>query len=732
MGNTLLGTGRSCAPRSYSELEGLWTRCQGVRPWWYDLAMPVCSVCQRANPDTHNFCGGCGGKLPRPLGPGTVLEGRYEVERVLSESGGFATTYLISDQQLFGKQFVLKELRPEQTTPKSIALFDREARILAALNLKQVPKLHARFVSGGKFYLVQDFIPGETWGARSRRMGPCPEEEVRQTLTALLDILDALHRHNPPIIHRDIKPDNLILDPDGNLHLIDFGAVREAVLGPGAGTVAASTIIYTEGFAPPEQLAGTVLPSSDLYAAGATAIGLLASRHPREMYDGAKGVFYLPSGITQGFRDILNKLLAYQTKDRYQNAHQAIQALSGQGAKTTLETWEPIFEGLQPIGQLLAGFHIAGRAPLLRIKWEYTPPLEQGVIGKATSPVLVGETLFWSVEERVTSGFSYFPRIVLFAMDLKGNGRWNKVLGGGTTAAKGLASPIPSPYGILVQTLETAQSVPWWIAVDGTENLGPEGLAHVMACLDPADGSFRWKSMLTDRVGLQIHEGFSKTPPLIIGNQIRCGFSNRICTIHAVDGTLIESLLVQEQINGLHAIGEGRAFVTLGKFVLEAVELVDPTIKRWVFRPRTQLGGVMVSPDGIALGTKDGMLRVIDPSTGSERWAVNLGKGAASAAAIDGMTLVAANWDGQLKAFDMGTGTVRWSADFRAGNAGSPAISAGTVVVAGDQCVAAFDLATGKKRWEVEIPGKALPGTSPLLGDAVVYVPTSTGLVAIG
>ncbi len=698
--------------------------------------MPVCGTCQRPNPDTHNFCSGCGGKLPRPLGSGSILEGRYEVKRVLSDSGGFATTYVVGDKQLFDRPFALKELRPEQSTPKAVDLFEREARVLAALDHPAIPKLHARFVENGKFYLVQEFIDGESWAERSGRMGPQTEAEVRKALEALLDILDFLHRQNPPIIHRDIKPANLMMDIGGSLHLIDFGAVREAVLGgtPGGGTVAvASTIIYTEGFAPPEQLSGTVTPACDLYAAGATALALLTARHPRELYDAVRGEYVMPVGLTAGFRETLERLLAYQIKERFSSARLALEALRGRTPQEVPGTWVPTFDGIQPVGQLLGPFQRSVRGPKPRFQWLFAPELEQGKLGNAASPITFDGSVFWVVEEQITSGFSYFPRLAIYALTQEGKLKWQRPLGDGTGMAKGLATAIPSAMGLLVHMLETAVATPWWVNVEGTENIGSEGLAHQLGCLDPRNGEVRWKTQLTERVGLQIHEGFAKTPPLLAEGSVWCGFANRICSLHPVDGTIMEALPLPEQVNGLHAVSARRAFVALGKFVVEAIDLVAPTpAKRWIFRAKTPITSVMVAPAGVAVGTKDGMMRVLDTVSGVERWSMKLGRGVGSPAAIHGNDLYVAAWDGKLYSLNAGTGHLRWTQSVPPGLVTSPAIVDGMIVVAADNEALAFDLLGGAKRWGVELPGRAIPGTSLLVRDDRIYVPTTAGLVALG
>ncbi|MBM3269466.1 MAG: PQQ-binding-like beta-propeller repeat protein [Candidatus Sericytochromatia bacterium] len=674
--------------------------------------------------------------MPQPLGGGTLLEGRYEIKRLLSDSGGFATTYLVGDSQLFGRQFALKELKPEAATPKAIDLFDREARTLAAIDHPCIPKLHARFVSGGKFYLVQEYIDGESLSDRLARKGAVAEPEVARTLEALLEILDYLHRLNPPIIHRDIKPANLMVDGAGELHLIDFGAVREAVLslgGSGGTAVAASTIIYTEGFAPPEQLSGTVTQACDLFAAGATALALLTNRHPRELYDAVNGRFFLPVGLSQGFKAVLERLVEYQVKDRFPSARAALDALRGSTPKEGPTEWVPVFGGIQPIGQLLAAFHRPSRGPRPQLQWTYAPEFEQGRLGNAASPVATEHGLYWVVEERFHSGFSVVPRLSLAAVGADGRARWRKPLGDGTAAAKGLVTAIPGPQGLLVHMLETALAAPWWVNVEGTETIGSEGLAHQLACLDPRSGDVRWKTLLAERVGLQVTEGFARTSPLVVDGSVWHAFANRVCAYHPADGTLMEALALPDHVNGFFGYADRRAFLMLGKFVVQAVDLVGAApVRCWAYRPKTPILSVLVAPSGVAVGTKDGILRVLDTVTGEERWSVKLGRAAASAPAISGTDLFASAADGRVHCFNVGSGQLRWSQQVPDGPASAPAIVDGTAIVVADREIVALDILSGAKRWGVVLPGQAIPGTSPLVREGAIYVPTTAGLVALG
>ncbi len=234
-----------------------------------------------------------------------LLNQRYEVLKPLG-SGGFGETFLARDTQMpSGRYCVIKQLRPLDDDPQTYALvrdrFAREAAVLEALSQRcdRVPQLYAYFAEGDRFYLVQEWIQGDTLGQRFGRNGLFRPEAVRQLLLRFLPTLDEIHRCG--IIHRDLKPDNIILQtPDDWPVPIDFGAVREsmaataiAASGPSQPAQAprssphsspqiSSIVIGTPGFMPPEQAAGRPTFASDLYALGLTALYLLTGRLPED------------------------------------------------------------------------------------------------------------------------------------------------------------------------------------------------------------------------------------------------------------------------------------------------------------------------------------------------------------------------------------------------------------------------------------------------------------------
>ncbi|WP_299486893.1 serine/threonine-protein kinase [Acaryochloris sp. IP29b_bin.137] len=218
-----------------------------------------------------------------------LVNGRYRILKALNE-GGFGKTFLAEDVQMPSRRFcVIKQLKPvlnnDRVQKIVLERFQREAAILERIGQghPQIPGLFAYFEEAGRFNLVQEWIEGQTLTERVKTQGPLNEADVIKLLYQILNVLNYIHGHN--IIHRDIKPDNIIVrNADQQPCLIDFGAVKEVMATQinAQGQPSRSIVIGTLGFMPREQAAGRPTFASDLYSLGLTAIYLLTGKFPDE------------------------------------------------------------------------------------------------------------------------------------------------------------------------------------------------------------------------------------------------------------------------------------------------------------------------------------------------------------------------------------------------------------------------------------------------------------------
>jgi formylglycine-generating enzyme required for sulfatase activity/serine/threonine protein kinase len=217
-----------------------------------------------------------------PTIEGNVLNYRYQVEHVFNDKGGMGLIYQATDLNL-RSTVVLKKSR--FVDEQSRSAFEREARLLYGLRHNALPRVIDYFITeDGSQFFVMEFIPGQDLSEMlsdriERGEGPFPINQVLDWGDQLLDALHYLHMHNPPIIHRDIKPQNLKVMPNGQVILLDFGLAKGAVSGMTLGS--ASIQGYTPNYAPLEQMRGSGTDArSDIYSLAVTMHCLLSGQMP--------------------------------------------------------------------------------------------------------------------------------------------------------------------------------------------------------------------------------------------------------------------------------------------------------------------------------------------------------------------------------------------------------------------------------------------------------------------
>jgi len=265
-----------------------------------------------------------------PLESGTILKHRYRIEGVLGQ-GGMGAVYKAFDINL-GVSVAVKENL--FTTEEYARQFRREATILASLRHPNLPRVTDHFVIEGEGqYLVMDFIQGEDLRERLEREGPLEEEEILPGFLQICDALAYLHNRKPPILHRDIKPGNIKIMPDGRAILVDFGLAKVVEKG-GATTTGAKAM--TPGFSPPEQYGtGRTDPRTDVYSLGATLYATLTAAIPEDSLERAMGREELTSprkrnpNLSMGITRVMLRALAVRPEDRYQSVSEFADALRG-------------------------------------------------------------------------------------------------------------------------------------------------------------------------------------------------------------------------------------------------------------------------------------------------------------------------------------------------------------------------------------------------------------------
>ncbi len=291
--------------------------------------------CLRQNSVAARFCVNCGDRL--------LLGDRYCATKIIG-SGGFGRTFLAIDEQKPSKpKCVIKQFFPQaqgtDNAEKAKQLFDQEAVRLDDLgHHDQIPELKAFLTQDQRQYLVQEFIDGETLAQELRELpSGFNEEQIRQLLNDLLPVLEFIHAKQ--VIHRDIKPDNIIRrSRDSKLVLVDFGAAKFATITALART---GTTIGTVEYLAPEQNRGKAIFASDLYSLGVTCIHLMTKLSPFDLFDINEDAwvwrqFLVNNPVSDNLGQILDKLIQNAVNRRYQSESEILQDLNLPSSTTNL------------------------------------------------------------------------------------------------------------------------------------------------------------------------------------------------------------------------------------------------------------------------------------------------------------------------------------------------------------------------------------------------------------
>ena len=250
-----------------------------------------------------------------PLAPGTVLQGRYAIDRLLG-GGGMGMVYLARDQRLANRRCAIKEMVDhfidQAQRLEANEYFAREADTLAQLKHQAIPAITDRFELANRHYLVMEYVEGRNLEEELAVRGePLPEGLVIDVARQLCDVLAYLHGLVPPIIYRDMKPSNVMLNSSGRVVLVDFGIARLFK------AARKGTMIGTLGFAPPEQYQGLVDPRSDIYSLGATLHYVLTGRDPEKFPPFSfPPVRDLRPSISSNLAGAIDAALAYEVNGR--------------------------------------------------------------------------------------------------------------------------------------------------------------------------------------------------------------------------------------------------------------------------------------------------------------------------------------------------------------------------------------------------------------------------------
>ncbi|WP_019503352.1 serine/threonine-protein kinase [Pleurocapsa sp. PCC 7319] len=257
-----------------------------------------------------------------------IIADRYQIITILGQ-GGMGTTYAAVDLNS-SRRVAIKVVSLRQANEwKILELFAREAKVLANLDHTHIPNYLDYFEldteNDRRFYLIQELVTGESLEKLIETDWQVTEVEAKNIAIQMLEILVYLHSITPPVIHRDIKPQNIIRQADGKVYLVDFGAVQDIY----RNTVSISnTFVGTLGYIPLEQLRGKVIPASDLYSLGCSLLFLLTGKSPTDLPETRMKIdFRSQVNVSQYFTNWLDRLIEPDIDKRFQSAEDALLGL---------------------------------------------------------------------------------------------------------------------------------------------------------------------------------------------------------------------------------------------------------------------------------------------------------------------------------------------------------------------------------------------------------------------
>lgn len=251
---------------------------------------------------------------------GTVIDGKYEVLKQIGK-GGMSVVYLAMDKRL-NKQWAVKEIRKTAGSKNDEIVINSllaEANLMKRLDHPTLPRIVDIIDNGKTLYVIMDYIEGESLDKILEAEGPQPEKLVLSWALQICDALNYLHSQKPPIIYRDMKPANIMLKPEGNIKIIDFGIAREYK----EQNLSDTTVLGTKGYASPEHYGSRQTDArSDIFTLGMTIHHLLTGVDPRSAdYIYAPVRQWNPS-LSEGIEAIIDKCTQLNPEDRYQNCNE--------------------------------------------------------------------------------------------------------------------------------------------------------------------------------------------------------------------------------------------------------------------------------------------------------------------------------------------------------------------------------------------------------------------------
>lgn len=576
----------------------------------------------------------------RQLQSGNVLINRYLVQEVIGV-GGMGSVYRARDLhfpnvvKLVAVKEMINQARDPQVRQTIVQNFEREANILATLNHPSIPKIFDYFTHEQRSYLVEEFVNGKDLEEiLNESEGPISEDKAVAWAIELCDVLQYLHGHKPePIIFRDMKPSNVMVNHDGHIVLVDFGIAKMFRAGQ------KGTMIGTEGYSPPEQYRGEATPLADVYALGATLHHLLTKRDPRvetPFTFNERPVRKYNSAVSPELELVISTAIQYNVQDRFQSAEAMKEALYAAARKTGV---------------------------LSRINTKSLPISKE----ETAKPLWTFEC-----EDEIRGGPGFDNGMIyvgsydhnLYALDATdGKFVWKYPAEGGIvskpTFAEGLAL-FGSEDSRLYAVNSRTGKLSWTYPTDGPIRCSPtvsEG--HVFIGSD--DGYMHAVNIMSSRRAWRFDTGGAvRSTPAVVGDQVYFGSESGDMICMDFRGTVKWRFRSKREILSSPLVVKGTLFFTALDSILYSV---DARTGWAIWRFRMGKGSVSSPCNAdnlIFVGSADGFIYCVEGGSSKEIWRFKTEHQVSGSPVVYRDSLYCGSADGNLYCLEFRTGRLRW------------------------------------------------------------------------
>ncbi|MEW6502941.1 MAG: serine/threonine-protein kinase [Chloroflexota bacterium] len=585
---------------------------------------------------TQSFSGGQG--PVKQLQTGFVLVDRYLIQDVIGV-GGMGSVYRARDLhfpnviKLVAVKEMINQARDPLVRQTVVQNFEREANILVTLNHPSIPKIFDYFSHEERSYLVLEYINGKDLEAiLNESEGPIAEDKVISWAIEICDVLEYLHNHKPePIIFRDMKPSNVMINQQGHVVLVDFGIAkmfREGQKG---------TMIGTEGYSPPEQYRGEASPLADIYALGATLHHLLTKRDPRmepPFSFAERPIRQINPAVSIELETVIQTALKYSPQERFQSAAAMKEALLNAAKKT-------------------------------------------GALSRISLPAVVSEQVvkplwIFRCEDEIRGSASYDNGMIyvgsydhnLYALDAtSGEFKWKFPTNGGIVTRPAITNDlifVGSEDGNLYAILPKTGKMAWTLPLDNPIRSSPKIVeGHVFFGCD--DGFLYGVNIVSMRRVMKVDAGMAiRSSPAVVNDLIY--FGNEGGDFLCVDfrGQLKWRFRAKRAITSSPLVTQGIVYFTSVDGSVYALDAKSG----WVIWRYRMMKGSVSSPyradHYLLFGSADGNIYCVDANNSREIWKYQTNHQVSGSPVVHKDMVFCGSADGNLYCLELKTGRLRW------------------------------------------------------------------------